>query len=257
MRGKYVQGAIIKTSLPHPREWMIDRVINEYNEQRSSESCVPEDDLLSFATIRMRCFRRDQPSITADMRIYLQVPFLGTEHQSAQSRGRQKTNFNPRELIAYHKMTRDEEVSQFTPNLLGYEKGQQSEHGLVPKGFEIAVVWQRVPGVCLGLPSTVQASPFWDLPLSKRDRVREHFEGQVIKMCRLGAMQAVPTLCSLVFDEENDRLYWVGFYDADLKKTDGEWHNSWYGIFQLAKPPRGDNTWTKWDWSGDLHGWTF
>ncbi|KAJ5116641.1 hypothetical protein N7456_000989 [Penicillium angulare] len=255
IRGKYIPGAIIKTSQPVPREWKIDKIINEHDEQLSRDDCVPEDDLLSFATIRVRCFRVDKPDAKADMRVYLQVPYKNTERESAQLRGNQQTSFQPRELKAYKLMSAHREISKFTPNLLGYEEGRQSERGLVPMGFETTVVWERVPGHRLGLIGTIPTSPFWQFSEPERDDIRGIFKDQLILMGQLGVMQAEPDLRSLVFHQRTQTLYWVGFYDADLKKRNGPWTNRWYGIFGLLKPPPWDNSWTKPDWSEDIRGW--
>ncbi|KAJ5640552.1 hypothetical protein N7528_000177 [Penicillium herquei] len=256
-RNKYVPNAIISTQEPVPRDWRIVRVVVEHDKQIPKE--FGEQGCFSFATIRLACCRAEiraarSPSPDTEIRVYVQVPYTNTELDDPDVRAEQAVDFEPKELKAYKMMTSDESVSQFTPNLLGFEKAKQGDSGLVPGGFQITIAWQHLAGIRFGGPDLLSESAFWTLEKSQRDRIRIQFENQFMEMIRLGIFPEATEADNLLFDKTSGKLYWINFYDAIFKKN-VIWSKSWFAIFDLAKSPRGDLSWTERDWQEDISGW--
>jgi hypothetical protein len=103
------------------------------------------------------------------MRIYLQVPYRGTEIDDPDTRATQVTTIVPEELIAYQELT---EMSSVTPKLLGHRTTTQDKSGPVPGGFMVWLVWE-VPGLRLG--SKAGPDAFWTLDATEREEVRMAF----------------------------------------------------------------------------------
>lgn len=175
MAGKYVPGAIVTTDKPAPRQWRIVSVRNEHDEQRERERVDIDEDFPSFATIRLSCFAVDDANVTAEMRVYLQVPYTNTQGYSSRVYAQQAVSWQPGELWAYRKITADPYIGDFIPMLLGYQETTQADRGLVPGGFHTTVVWQFLSGLQLGSHSSVHDNPFWTLSRSERDKIRTKF----------------------------------------------------------------------------------
>ncbi|KAJ5116642.1 hypothetical protein N7456_000990 [Penicillium angulare] len=254
MKGTYVRNAIIKTSHPVPLKWKITAIINEHDHQIYQAELDRDKDVFSCATTRLRCTRLDDPSTIAEMRVYLQVPYSGMEYDRIQRRAQQEEIYEPSELRAYKKLTRHGPTQTFTPRLLGYSEDKQGPTGWVPGGFLVTVVWERVSGESLALRLKDRNSLFWELPLEKRNLIREMFVQQLANMARLGVMLHRPTARNLVFDRRAERLYWVGFYNAKVTRG-ARFNKSLIAAFDLAKPPAGSQIWRAASWSGDLSGW--
>lgn len=109
-------------------------------------------------------------------RVYVQVPYHGTEFDDAQTRGAQADPaFQPDELEAYRTLSDHPVVSTFTPKFLGSKVSVQELSGFVPGGFLILVVWERVTGIPLG-DTTGQATGYWNQPKRERQKIREAFK---------------------------------------------------------------------------------
>jgi hypothetical protein len=140
-------GTIIALDQPVPSQWQIVEKLNEHNYQ------LDEDDVrsgyrLSYATTKLLCCDPNDDTRRAFMRIYLQVPFRGTEIDDPDTRASQAMTIFPPELTAYQDLTKRK--SSNTPKLLGYKASQQDKSGPVPGGFAVFLAWEMVPGLRLG-----------------------------------------------------------------------------------------------------------
>lgn len=105
------------------------------------------------------------------MRIYVQVPRTGYDRVDKATLAKEATQFTPPELITYQFLT--DNRSRNTPLLLGYKTDTQPTDGPVPGGHVTWIVWEKVPGKCLG--DYKSASVYWDMTPDQRKRVRESF----------------------------------------------------------------------------------
>lgn len=109
------------------------------------------------------------------MRIYVQVPFTGYEHADRHTRAQQASKFTPPELDAYRFLT--DNGSQNTPKLRAYKQDTQDTqdtNGPIPGGHITWIVWQKVPGKCLG--DIRNATVYWRLKAIERKCVRDAFK---------------------------------------------------------------------------------
>lgn len=162
-------GTIITLDQPETSKWKVVKKLNEYDHQ------LDEDRRrlgfhLSFACTKLLCCDPEDNTKLAFMRIYLQVPFRGTEMDNARTRANQAMKRTPQELIAYQDLT---QKSSNTPKLLGHKTTVQGKSGLVPGGFAVWLVWEMVPGLHLGNKNGPDA--FWTLGDSEREEIRVSF----------------------------------------------------------------------------------
>jgi hypothetical protein len=74
-----------------PRQtWVIDKKLSERSQPMTQQD-VTDSLGLPFAAAKFLCHRKENPSKKAFMRIYLQIPVIGTQYLSPQVRGKQAT----------------------------------------------------------------------------------------------------------------------------------------------------------------------
>ena len=72
------------------------------------------------------------------------------------------------ELEAFKRLT--EKGCTATPKLLGYRISTQDADDLVPGGYIIFLVWEKVQG------ESLDSKYFWSLPYTKRKVIRDNFK---------------------------------------------------------------------------------
>lgn len=102
------------------------------------------------------------------MRIYLQIPVPGTQHESRQIRREQAAKPQPHVELTALKALKEFECD-VVPDLLAYQVGEQSEDSIVPGGYITYVVWDKVPG------KPLNAEEFWEQDLKSRQAIRNKF----------------------------------------------------------------------------------
>ncbi|CAL5866920.1 uncharacterized protein PFLUO_LOCUS1132 [Penicillium psychrofluorescens] len=105
------------------------------------------------------------------MRIYMQVPLIGTEFDPPFKRAEQAIHGTPQEAAAFLKFY--DEGSTITLALLRYKNTTQDDNMSVPGGFLIFLVWEIVPGLRLG--NRVSRKQFFNLDQAERNLIRETF----------------------------------------------------------------------------------
>lgn len=117
----------------------------------------------SFTAAKFFCHRADNPSKMAFMRIYLQVPIVGTEFQASQVRAKQAA---PPKLHAELSALRclKEMNCDVVPDLLCYQEQVQDQDGIVPGGYVTYLVWDKV-----------NTQTFWNLDLPSRQAICTQF----------------------------------------------------------------------------------
>lgn len=151
-----------------PRQtWVIDKKLSERSQSMTQQD-VTDGLGLPFAAAKFLCYRKENPSKKAFMRIYLQIPVIGTQYQSPQIRRKQAAKPQPHVELTTLKMLKKLECD-VVPDLLAYQEGKHGEDSIVPGGFITYVVWDKVPG------EPLSAEEFWKLDLKSRKAIRDKF----------------------------------------------------------------------------------
>lgn len=170
-------GEKITTRCPNPdsalyprRDWV---VIEKLSERPSPTTVEDFDDGMGPAYIAGKYLCRlagtGNEKKLAFMRIYKQIPLDGTRLDSVQVREAQASKpRNHVELDALKDFT--ENKCTATPKLLGYRFDKQDGNDLVPGGYIMYLVWEKVPGDPLDI------NEFWSLPFSRRQIIRDKFK---------------------------------------------------------------------------------
>lgn len=164
-------GTIINFDQPVPSRWQIVQKLSEEDWQLT-EAEYRRGERLSFAVTKLLCCDPKNPTTFALMRIYLQVPYSGTEIDDADTRATQAATLIPRELLSYQDLTAQD--IGCTPKLLGYKVSTQDNRSPVPGGFAVYLAWEKVPGVRLG--NKDGSNEFWVLDNAEREEIRQYFE---------------------------------------------------------------------------------
>ncbi|CDM38273.1 unnamed protein product [Penicillium roqueforti FM164] len=106
-------------------------------ELRSIHRKNPDHSAISYASVKYQCNKHGDASKIAFVRIYKQLPHLGTEFDDYTTRARQARAWTPPELVAYKTLT--DKQSEVTPRLLGYREEEQESSALVPAGFLVSL----------------------------------------------------------------------------------------------------------------------
>lgn len=159
----------ISFDLPVPSKWKVIEKMNELASQIDDEG----DEAVSWACIKYHCKNSNDKTQIAYIRIWMQIPYFGTEIDDQDTRARQAApKWMPPELIAYKELM--DKKSDITPRLLGWRREQQDESGLVPGGFLVSLAWEKVPGMQLG--DQFGSDGFWNLDEDERNSVRDAFK---------------------------------------------------------------------------------
>jgi hypothetical protein len=153
-------------SLPE-QTWVITQHLEETALQAYKEEVELHGPTLTKA--KFLCYRKDDMTQKpAFMRIHRQIPYIDTEHSKPEVRALQAVpKYLPLELKAFQKLA--SMACNVTPALLGYKETQQDNDGLVPGGFSVCIVWDKVPG------ESLSDKYFWSQDRDARDIIRQEF----------------------------------------------------------------------------------
>ncbi|KAJ5788680.1 hypothetical protein N7457_003670 [Penicillium paradoxum] len=227
-----------------PRQtWVIDKKLSERSQPMTQQD-VTDGLGLPFAAAKFLCHRKEDPSKKTFMRIYLQIPVIGTRYQSPQIRRKQAAQPQPHVELTTLKALK-ELGCDVVPDLLAYQEGQQGEDGIVPGGYTTYIVWDKVPGEPL-------SAEFWELDLQSRQAIRDKFREAFPKLKKHGYLPRMSTMSKIIYDNATGNMHFSGFSRAGRTDTNEEWDDKYYVLFRLARPsPK-----TK-DWAKDSTGWTW
>ncbi|KAJ5456592.1 hypothetical protein N7530_011866 [Penicillium desertorum] len=237
------EGEKVTLDMPKPSTWVIGKLVNTHSYQ-SNETNVP-----SYACAQFECARASNQE-ECFMRIYVQVPFTGYEHADRDTIAQQAAEFTPPELNAYKFLT--DNGSRSTPKLRAYKQDTQDPNGPIPGGHITWIVWQKVPGKCLG--GIRDASVYWGLRATERKLVRDAFLRELPEIMKMGYFPRHLRPRHLIWDKARNNLYFVGFRDVMPFEAKGTFGEEWLPYFDLAKPPQRNYRKAK-DYKGDTSGW--
>lgn len=205
----YARGQVFTFVKPSYTEW----TLIEKLEQRSWRQDEADTSYGGFPSFARATFlvRKESIDREAFMRIYQQVPSKGTEFFPPEERANQAASSgNHAEFEAVR--TFYEKKSPITPALLAYKEEIQDRQGLIPGGYVILFVFERVPGVPLAEDKIL---PGYGAPLHRffrefdddeRKQIRQHFDEGYIKLQKLGWEPAYPWASHLIWDKSSTKL---------------------------------------------------
>ncbi|KAJ5915923.1 hypothetical protein N7454_010830 [Penicillium verhagenii] len=236
-------GTIIDIDQPVPSRWKIVQKLSE-QEWQLTEAEYRRGERLSFAVTKLLCCDPKKPSTLAFMRIYLQIPYSGTEIEDADTRATQATPLIPGELLYYQDLTAQD--IGCTPKLLGYKVSTQDNRGPVSGGFAVHLAWENVPGVRLG--NKDGSNEFWALDNAERNEIRQYFEQNLQALWGIGSLTP-PRLVACCF---------IGFRHRNIASAAYTEHppldvTEQLAFFGLVEPE--SRAWLKEGWDRDTTKW--
>jgi hypothetical protein len=133
--------------LPTPSKWTVVQKLAEEPYQYTEQDVTLRGRGPPYSAARLLCENPNDPNQKAFMRIYMQIPYEGTEIEPPETRAQQASSRSHSELDAFKAFTKL--GSTVTPKLLAYKETTQDEGRLVPGGYITYIVWEKVPGVQL------------------------------------------------------------------------------------------------------------
>jgi len=207
----YKTGTVISLQTPPHSEWIIHAKLSHHNEQADEQDAV-DGVAISFAYATFRVQNRRKPDDRhAYMRVYMQVPWIGTEFSPPEERSRQAVPYEYREVLAMKEFA--SRGSEITPSLLAIDESFQGPQGIVPGGHIVHMVFGRIPGIRL---ADNEVLPGFGYPLhtffrkfeqrSQRDTIRMHFDKEYRNLKKMGWLPSTPWASNLIWNEESKRL---------------------------------------------------
>ncbi|KAF4216556.1 hypothetical protein CNMCM8980_001993 [Aspergillus fumigatiaffinis] len=128
--------------------WVINKKLSERSQWMAQQN-VADGLGLPFAAAKFLCHRKENPSKKAFMRIYLQIPVIGTQYQSPQIRRKQAAQ--PQAHVELTTLKALKELRcDIVPDLLAYQEGSKP----------------KIP---------LSEEQFWELDLESRQAIRDKF----------------------------------------------------------------------------------
>ncbi|KAJ5820052.1 hypothetical protein N7474_005643 [Penicillium riverlandense] len=238
-------GQVIDFEDPQPSSFRIIEKIKEDNYQAEPQEIHDGIAESSYCAAKYLCVEPSSQK-RAFMRVYMQVPWKGTEMYPGSERQKQVTTeskeFISMEIVAMKAFWKQN--SAITPPLLGYKERVQDPGMPVPDGFATYFVWGVVPGICLG--DSNGPTTFQTLPDAEQELIHETFLQDHKKLRAMGFFPAFGKAKNLVWDRARGKLYFVGFRDCN-PATEGHHpvdERNWVS-WGMTREPRKSSAWEK------------
>ena len=170
-------GRRIDFEFPHNSSWTLLEKVKEKHILTDKEDFETMG-ARPYAWALFFCQDINEPSRRALMKVYMQIPYAGSEFQRARQRKTQAAT-TPCERLRneFSALSRLHEAGcQYAPELLGYrDSDKQEDDDLVPGGYIFYLATTLVSGVSLG-PGVIGENQYWDFPADTREAIREAFK---------------------------------------------------------------------------------
>ncbi|KAJ5598206.1 hypothetical protein N7537_008290 [Penicillium hordei] len=231
-------------STPYPRrDWVVIEKLSEHPRPVTPKDF---DDGMGPAYTAGKHFCRlagsRGHSKLAFMRIYKQIPLVSTELDNLSVRKAQASR--PRYHVEFHALKHlTKNRCTTTPKLLGCQIDKQDENDLVPDGYIIHLVWEKVRGY---YPPEIE---FWSLPYSRRESIRRKFKmaytfvteqfdyGHLTRPragLRFGYELSRTTASKIILNKTTDDVKVSGFRQANRISPDTKWDDYNFVRFLLV-----------------------
>ncbi|CRL23565.1 unnamed protein product [Penicillium camemberti] len=211
---------------PKPTEWTIVAKLSQ--EACQKHMLDVQDGAGPSYAVATFCVCSDLDGQQAYMRVYLQVPHEGTQWLPPNERAKQAAAGYHSEVEAMKAFY--EQGSTITPTLLAISEDIQDKQGIIPGGYIIHCIFQRVPGLRLAddnIAPEYRPTPhkfFLAFSKPERDHIRMVFDKEYRELNKLGWVPIFPWAMSLIWDSDASKLYFVDFRTArkvgDREKKD-------------------------------------
>ncbi|CAI7608683.1 unnamed protein product [Penicillium viridicatum] len=209
---------------PKPAEWTIVAKLSQEVYQ-NDEIDVQDGAGPSYAVATFRVYS-GLDGQEAYMRIYLQVPQKGTQCLPPNERAKQAAAGYHSEVEAMKAFY--EQGSTITPTLLAIIEDIQDKQGIIPGGYVIHCVFQRVPGLRLAdcnISPEYRPTPhkfFLAFDKPERDHIRMVFDKEYRELNKLGWVPNFPRPMGLIWDSDASKLDAREVRDQEMGDDDGE-----------------------------------
>ncbi|CAG7966464.1 unnamed protein product [Penicillium nalgiovense] len=209
------------------RKWIIREKLSE-NPFPLTEEDVKQEMGPAFTVGKYLCEHDGAKDKLAFLRIFKQIPWEGTELDDSHTRAKQAVDQEPGhvELAALKYLT--ENGCSATPKLLGYEFDNQDKNDLVPGGYILYLVWEKVKG------DPLDFQEFWRLPYKERESIREKFRETYTKILTFGYEPMMPSASKIILDKATGDVKISGFGNAAYIGQSGKWNDRNFLRFSLA-----------------------
>ncbi|KAI2791881.1 hypothetical protein POX_c04761 [Penicillium oxalicum] len=197
-----------------------------------------------MAVGKFLCCLADGPTQTAFMRVYYQIPIIGTEDADVTTLAEQ---VQPPEVCGEHEafklLTR--RGCSSVPRFYGYCERKQGESDLVPGGYIKFIVWEKVPG------ESLTREYFWSLDPTAREEIRVRFRAAYEDVLRCGVKPQMCGISKIIYCKKSGNIRISGFRRGWPILDKLEWSDTRYVEYGLARP-HDDRDWAshpeKWEY---------
>ncbi|KAE8164785.1 hypothetical protein BDV40DRAFT_298104 [Aspergillus tamarii] len=156
-----------------PSTWTLTALISEKNTQEGSDNYW-RDGCVGSAFGTFLCQDTANNNQQGVMKIIMQIPCEGPEHQPADMRARQASTSYENDLDITSQVYALEILTdhgcESTPGILARKEDLQKEIDLVPGGYIIYVLMNYLPG------KQLSKGFFWNIEYSVREEIRQAFK---------------------------------------------------------------------------------
>ncbi|KAJ9193123.1 hypothetical protein DTO021D3_3847 [Paecilomyces variotii] len=180
------------------------------------------------------CENLNDPTDQAIMKIYMQIPYAGSEFDPPQLRASQALELQGFARSEYNALKLfTEKACPSTPKLLASKVDTQGPQDLVPGGFIVYLLMEKLP--CCRLEDEV----FWNLDESERADIRQKFKEAWISCYNAGLVLYLGNTDNILWDAATKRLYFTGFqYTCSSEEYAQGWDDKQLRLWFLSKPPK-------------------
>ncbi|KAF7616694.1 hypothetical protein AFLA_004751 [Aspergillus flavus NRRL3357] len=228
--------------------WRLVTKLGDLNDQESALDYL-EWQAPSGAYGTFRCRNVDHPDELAVVKIFVQIPYAGSDFAIHDERARQATDsltpFGRDQINALTTLT--ENNCSSTPTLVAKREFKQDSTGPVPGGFMVYLLMQHHPGVQLN------KRVFWNLEPSERQQMREAFKEALTECIDCGIW---PTLSKLHWDKSLGKVFIHGFRLSRPSNETHYWMDTLWICWDLAEAPKSYDWPRNTDPHPDMSDWT-
>ncbi|OJJ83599.1 uncharacterized protein ASPGLDRAFT_26482 [Aspergillus glaucus CBS 516.65] len=186
---------------------------------------VNQQDELSYMTSGSRsrsiaaflCHDSSNPDEIMTLKIIMQIPYTGTDLETANERQRQATQRLPY-CVQYEFDARTKLSAcgcYAAPLFHSYKWEEQAIDDMVPGGWAIYMLIQQAPVIPLGGLDDTFKTVFWSLPYSARNDIREAFRAAWEACVEVGILPQEGHLGGLWWDPESKKFHGSALGSSD------------------------------------------